>query len=63
MSSYGTKIATKGRDYNLSLVRTKFKILFDRVFNTRPKIILREDFYLNNRHEITPKKGSSLVLL
>lgn len=38
-------------------------MLFERAFDTRPEIILREDFYLDNGHEITPEKGSGLVLL
>jgi hypothetical protein len=63
VSSYRTKIATKGREYILSLARTKFKTLFKRAFNIRLEIILREDFYVNNGYKITPEKGSSVVLL
>ncbi|KAG9662622.1 hypothetical protein KCV03_g9977, partial [Aureobasidium melanogenum] len=63
VSSHGAKMATKGRDHTLSLARTKFRMLFDRAFDTRPEIIPREDFYLDNGHEITPEKGSGLVLL
>lgn len=63
VSSHGTKMATKGRDYTLSSARTKFKTLFDRAFDTRPEIIPREDCYIDNGHEITPDKGSGLVLL
>jgi hypothetical protein len=56
-------MATKGRDHTLSSARTKFKALFDRAFDTRPEIIPREDFYINNSYKITPKKGCGLVLL
>jgi hypothetical protein len=63
VSSHGTKMATKGRDHTLNSARTKFKALFDRAFDTRPEIIPREDFYIDNGHEITPDKGSGVVLL
>ena len=63
VSSHGTKMATKGRDHTLSSAKTKFRTLFDRAFDTRPEIIPREDFYVDNGHEITPEKGSDLVLL
>jgi hypothetical protein len=63
VSSHGTKMATKGREHTLGSARTKFKTLFDRAFDTRPEIVPREDFYIDNGHEITPNKGSGLVLL
>lgn len=63
VSSHGTKMATKGRDYTLSSARTKFKMMFERAFDTRPETIPTEDFYIDNGHEITPEKGSGLVLL
>lgn len=56
-------MATKGREHTLRSVRTKFKTLFDRAFDTRPEIIPREDFYIDNGYKITPNKGSGLVLL
>jgi hypothetical protein len=63
VSSYGTKIVTKGREHTLRSVRTKFKTLFNRAFNTQLEIVLREDFYIDNGYKITPNKGSGLVLL
>jgi hypothetical protein len=63
VSSHGTKMATKGREHTLSSARTKFKTLFERAFDTRPEIIPREDFHIDNGHEITPEKNSGLVLL
>jgi BMFP domain-containing protein YqiC len=56
-------MATKGREHTFRSVKTKFKTLFDRAFNTRLEIVLREDFYIDNSYKITPNKGSSLVLL
>ena len=37
--------------------------MFYRAFDTQLEIILREDFYVNSRYKITPKRASSLVLL
>jgi len=56
-------MATKSRDYTLSLTETKFRILIDRASDTQPEIITREDLCVDNRHEITSYKSFVVVIL